>query len=242
MISIATPTLPLATVRTRGRKSALPEVPVKLAPPLSTCDKSNESLPIAYVVDSDNSVRGHVKSAALEAGFVVRQYAEAGSFLADFRVEQLGCVVLDLNLPDVCGLTLQRMLIEQQADLPRLFLAGHDSARSAAKAMQEGAFDVLQKPVDRRQLTARLQIAVESQRNCRRQLEKLAKWRKAFSEITLRETQVFRLVVEGKPNKAIARHLGVGEPSVETYRCRLMKKLGAVCLTDLIQIWMALHP
>jgi FixJ family two-component response regulator len=139
------------------------------------------------------------------------------------------------------GLRLQSRLVERGVDLPRIFLTSHANSRLAVEAMRGGAIDFLPKPVIDASLALKIQEAIARQQRERQREIQLAEWRQSFQRLTLREMQIFRCAVDGRPNKASARYLQISEASVETYRYRLMKKLNVTQLPDLIRIWVAIY-
>jgi two-component system response regulator FixJ len=200
-----------------------------------------ETQPIAYVLDPDPRTRDQVSAIATRAGLSSARFETASEFLAQYGHESTGCLILELKLPDMSGLRLQSRLVERGVDLPRIFLTSHANSRLAVEAMRGGAIDFLPKPVIDASLALKIQEAIARQQRERQREIQLAEWRQSFQRLTLREMQIFRCAVDGRPNKATARYLQISEASVETYRYRLMKKLNVTQLPDLIRIWVAIY-
>ena len=192
-----------------------------------------------WVVDDDDAVRDSFEALLIAAGFAVRGFADATSFLADFDAAKVACVLLDVRLPDADGVGLHARL-NQQADLltPVILLTGHGNVAMAVEAMRNGAFDFLEKPYDPEKLVDRVRAAVRwgvEERRERLQNEAAVN---RLRLLTPREADVMRQLVIGRSNKTIARELGLSPRTVEIHRARVMEKTGAESLPHLVRMAM----
>ena len=196
----------------------------------------NERQPTVHVVDDDESFLRATARLLAASGFEVRTHASASQFLAEWNDEEPGCVVADLDMPELGGLDLQTALARSPNPPPVLFLTGHGDIASTVRAMREGAEDFLEK----RQPAAMLLDAV------RRALARDAQQREArarrvslvspFSALTVREREVLEHVVRGRLNKQIAADLGIHERTVKLHRMAMMSKLGVHSVAELTRL------
>ena len=188
-----------------------------------------------FVVDDDGSTRELLAWLMKRNGLPVEVFADAHSFLAAYRSEYPGCLVLDLNMPGMSGLDLQQYLKEQGVLLPLIFLSGRADIPKAVRAVREGAIDFIEKPFDYRQV-------VELVRQClqRDGAERAERSRKRLvcerlGQLTQREREVLERVVAGKLNREIAEALDISIKTVEAHRARLMEKLEVTSVAELVQ-------
>jgi FixJ family two-component response regulator len=194
--------------------------------------------PLVHLIDDDESLRVALTRLLQAAGHEVRAHASATDFLLAREGQALrGCLLLDVRMPGgPSGLDLHKALIRQGESLPVIFLTGHGDIAMGVQAMKDGAFDFLTKPVQRDSLLAAVRAALardaaEMQASGRqRELSGKA------SRLTRAETEVFRRVVEGLPNKRIAAELGCSERTVKAHRSQVMAKMGATSLADLVHL------
>jgi FixJ family two-component response regulator len=189
-----------------------------------------------FVVDDDETVRSSLTRLLRSAGLTVESFASAGEFLARDGYDGVGCILLDVRMPDLDGMGLQSQLAEKGVDLPIVFLTGHGDIPMSVRAMKKGAFDFLTKPVDEDVLLAALGQAVarcRANRAVRLELEAL---RKQADVLTPRELDVLRGVIAGARNKQIGARLGIAEKTVKIHRGRVMQKLGASSVAELFQV------
>jgi two-component system response regulator TtrR len=193
------------------------------------------SEPIVYVVDDDGSTRELIGWLMQHNGIAVRVFADARAFLAEYRPELPGCLVLDLNLPGMNGLELQQYLNEQGVVLPVIFLSGRADVPKAVRAVREGAIDFLEKPFDYKQLVALVRKCFE--RDAARRVEDARRRATAerLAQLTHREREVLDRVVHGKLNREIAEELDISVKTVEAHRARLMEKLEVASVAELVQ-------
>jgi RNA polymerase sigma factor (sigma-70 family) len=157
-------------------------------------------------------------------------------FLGKYSNEFAGCLVLDIRMPGLGGLELQEKLLEIGSTLPIIFITGHGDVPMAVEAMQKGAVDFIQKPFRDQDLLDRIGTAMQADRERRSERRLRADVKERISKLTKREQEVLNLVVTGKPNKVIAYELGVSQRTVEIHRARVMEKMQARSLADLVKM------
>jgi two-component system, LuxR family, response regulator FixJ len=199
------------------------------------------SQPTVFVVDDDEAVRGSLKLLLRSIGLPVIAYPSAQDFLAAYRTEQAGCLILDIRMPGMSGLELQQQLNVRGAVIPVVFISGHGDIPMAVEAMQHGAFDFLQKPFRDQDLIDRIQKAMERDAASRDQLRQLGRTQEGFDSLTAREREVLGLMVLGKQNKVMAGELGVSQRTVEIHRARVMEKMAARSLAQLVRMMLELE-
>lgn len=190
---------------------------------------------LVFVVDDDSRIRDALSSLLASAGFDVAVFASATAFLQAEKPDVPACLVLDLELPDIHGLDVQRELAERQAP-PIVFITGHGDVPSSVRAMKAGAVEFLTKPFDHDQLLAAIHASIERDRAVRlRRAEDLQVVRR-FERLTPREREVFAFVVHGFANKHTAIELGTSEITIGVHRGQVMRKMGARSLADLVRL------
>jgi len=191
---------------------------------------------IVYVVDDDSSVREAIKSLIRSVGLRVETFGTAQEFLKSARPDAPGCVVLDVRLPGLSGLDLQRELAANGSNLPVIFITGHGDIPMSVRAMKAGALEFLTKPFRDQDLLDAIQQALERDRGARQQRSETAKLRERFDSLTAREREVMGLVVSGLLNKQIAGELGTSEVTIKIHRSQVMKKMSAGSLAELVRM------
>lgn len=194
-----------------------------------------------FVVDDDEGVRNSLKFLLKSVGLATRAFASADEFLAAYRPDQPGCMVLDVRMPGMSGLELQQQLNLRGAVVPVIFITGHGDVPMAVEAMQQGAFDCLQKPFRDQELIDRIQRALEQDAQNRAALAQHDKIRSRLESLTEREREVLGLLTSGKQNKTMAAELGLSQRTVEIHRARIMEKTGAGSLAQLVRMVMDLE-
>jgi FixJ family two-component response regulator len=191
-------------------------------------------------VDDDEAVRSSTKLLLKSVGLPAVTFSSAQEFLDNYDPLQPGCVVLDVRMPLMSGLELQQLLNMRGAIIPVIFITGHGDIPMAVEAMQHGAFDFLQKPFRDQDLLDRVQKALEKDRVNRVQLREKTRIQERRESLTPREREILELMTRGKPNKVMAADLGVSQRTVEIHRARVMEKMGASSLAQLVRMVMDL--
>ncbi|HYA44769.1 MAG TPA: response regulator transcription factor [Acidimicrobiales bacterium] len=199
-----------------------------------------ERAPVVFIVDDDEAVRSSLRLLLKSVGLVPTALGSAREFLQKYDPTQPGCLVLDVRMPEMSGLELQEQLNLMGAVIPVIFITGHGDVPMAVEAMQAGAFDFLQKPFRDQDLIDRIQRALEKDRTNRALLQERAVIRQRLESLTPREREVLDMVTSGKPNKIMASDLGVSQRTVEIHRARVMEKMGATSLAQLVRMVMDL--
>jgi len=196
----------------------------------------NRGLPIVFIVDDDEAVRNSLRLLVKSVGLTATALASAQEFLASYDPLQPGCLVLDVRMPGMSGLELQQRLNLRGAVIPVIFITGHGDVPMAVEAMQQGAFDFLQKPFRDQDLMDRIQRALERDRANRAELGERSRIRAQHETLTPREREVLALVTSGKANKVMAADLGLSRRTIEIHRARVMEKMGASSLAQLVRM------
>jgi FixJ family two-component response regulator len=191
---------------------------------------------IVFVIDDDRMVREGLQSLIKSVGLCVETFASAQDFLAAKRPDVPACLVLDVRMPGLSGLDLQLKLIEKNIPIPVIFITGHGDIPMSVRAMKEGAYEFLTKPVRGQDLLDAVQKAIASDRGLRKERAELDEIRARFDSLTPREKEVLDLVVGGLLNKQIADKLEMSELTVKTHRGHLMEKTRAESLAHLVRM------
>jgi len=194
--------------------------------------------PTVFLVDDDEAVRDSLGLLMKSVSLPSRSFASAVEFLADYDPDCPGCLVLDIRMPGMSGMELQQKLIEMRAILPIIFITGHGDIPMAVEAMQRGAIDFIPKPFRDHELLDRINKALEEDRTNRDALLEREEVEKRIEKLTPREKQVLELVVQGKANKVIAGDLEVSQRTIEIHRSRVMEKMQARSLAQLVRMVM----
>ena len=199
-------------------------------------DSADLTRAIVSVVDDDPSVLRSLGRLLAAHGLDVETFASAAAFLASPRRTRVGCLVLDVRLPDLNGLELQRVLRERDQELPIVFITGHGDIPMSVRAMKAGAIDFLTKPFREEALLESIAQALELSRTQLAADREMAALRQCVSSLSGRELEVLREVVAGKLNKQIAAELGIAERTVKLHRARISEKLGVRAVADLVRL------
>lgn len=190
--------------------------------------------PTVFIVDDDRSVRDAMTRVARGAGYSVEGFSSARAFLNECDSDVTGCMLLDMKMPDMTGLELQSELRDRGLKFPVIFVSGHSDVSTSVRALKAGAVDFLEKPVDPHILLERIRDALEHEALRRQEAEHKREVEQRFATLTPREKQVMALVVTGKSSKSIALALNVSYRTIEGYRPRVMAKMNAHSLPELV--------
>ena len=196
--------------------------------------------PVVMIVDDDSGVRNAMRALLKSVGLDSNLFASAPEFLATYQPAQPGCLVLDIRMPGMSGLELQQQLNLSGAVIPVIFMSGHADIPMAVEAMQHGAFDFLQKPFRDQDLLDRIQRAIAKDGELRKSLGEHSRIKTHVDSLTPREREVLDLITQGKQNKAIGQDLGVSPRTVEIHRARVMEKMNAQSVAELVRMMLDL--
>ena len=191
---------------------------------------------VVFVIDDDPSMRGALEDLVGSVGLQVRPFASPQDFLQSQRPDAPGCLVLDVRLPGMSGLTFQKELAKLGVALPVIFITGHGDIPMSVRAMKAGAVEFLTKPFHDQDLLDAIHAAIERDRKRRREAVRLAELRGRFVTLSERERQIMTLVVIGRPNKQIAAELSLSEMTVKVHRGQVMRNMHAGSLPELVRM------
>ncbi len=196
---------------------------------------------LVHVVDDDDAARESLGMLLEAAGFAVRTYASGTALLAALPALPGGCVVTDVRMPDLDGLELQRRIAASGASLPVIVMTGHGDVPIAVEALKAGAADFLEKPFDDEQIVRAVGKALADSQRMRQADAAVAEIAARMANLTPREREVLDRLVAGQPNKTIAYDLGSSPRTVEVHRARVMEKMGARSLPELVRMAVAVE-
>ncbi|MFO1381365.1 MAG: response regulator transcription factor [Chitinivorax sp.] len=195
--------------------------------------------PTVFVVDDEEAVRDSLQWLLESKGLKVALFDSAEAFLAAYSPSLPGCLVVDVRMPGMSGLELQEKLAELHYAIPVIFITGHGDVPMAVQAVKHGAIDFLEKPFNDKDLLAIIERSLEHDRQQRERLQQASSAQSRLASLTPREREVMELVVAGKLNKLIADQLDISIKTVEAHRAKVMEKVGAHSLAELVQIVVA---
>ena len=197
---------------------------------------STQPPPTAYVVDDDEAIRTLWRWLMESNGIAVQTFASAAAFIEAYRRGDPGCLVLDVRLPGMSGPELQEYLRREAIEIPIVFVSGHADVPTAVSAIKGGAVDFIPKPFGYREMLSVIEKAFRRDAELRERHLRRAQIAERLANLTVREREVMRLVIEGMPNKVIAEELAISMRTVEFHRANVMEKMGAASVATLVQL------
>jgi RNA polymerase sigma factor (sigma-70 family) len=194
------------------------------------------SEPIVIIVDDDAGVRNAIRLLVRSIGLQAETFGSGREFLDAFDPDRPGCLVLDVRMPGMSGLEVQKRLLKRRASIPIIFVTAHGDVPMAVDAVKAGALDFVQKPFRDQDLIDRIQEALDQDKRMRRDSADRQEIEQRIESLTPRELEVMDMVVAGNPNKVIAIDLGLSERTVEIHRARVMEKMQADSLPHLVRM------
>jgi FixJ family two-component response regulator len=207
---------------------------------MSSATTAPKAMPIVFVVDDDVSVRESLELLISFAGWQPQTFASAEEFLAHPKALTPSCLVLDVSLPDLNGLELQKLIASDRIDMPIIFITGHGDVPMTVQAMKAGAVEFLTKPFDDEVLLTAIRQAVTRSAATLDDQAQVKTLRECYASLTPREQEVMRLVVSGMLNKQIGLKLGISEITVKAHRGKMMAKMRVDSVADLVKVAMRL--
>jgi two-component system response regulator FixJ len=195
--------------------------------------------PIVFVVDDDQAIRSSLKWLIESVGLQVEAYASADEFMRSYYPGRAGCLLLDVRMPGMSGLELQEHFARNDIHIPIIIITGHGDVPMAVRAMKAGAIDFINKPFNDELLLESIRNALAIDQQQRERQSRRAEIAPRLDHLTPREHEVMEMVTEGRSNKEIAMDLGVSAKTVEAHRARVMEKMGAGSLAELVRMVMA---
>ncbi len=200
-----------------------------------------DKIACVYIIEDDDAVRDSLLMMLESIGRKVQAFPNADTFLQAYSQAMAGCIVLDIRMPGMNGMELQRKLNELHSILPIIFVTGHGDVPMAVEAMQQGAVDFVQKPYREQELLDKISQAMDLDAESRSSLQQRQHILERMQGLTPREQDVMRLMVDGKANKVIAIDLDISQRTVEIHRARVMEKLTANSLAHLVRMYLTVE-
>jgi RNA polymerase sigma factor (sigma-70 family) len=196
----------------------------------------NDKIPIVFVVDDDKAVRKSLERLIKSVGLTVQAFSSAREFLESDPSAGPSCLVLDVRMPELSGIDLQKELGKMGYTIPIIFITGYGDIPMSVRTMKRGAIDFLTKPFNDQDLLDAIHRAIEKDKQTRREQDEIGTIQQRVDSLTPREREVFSLVVTGMLNKQIAYDLGMSEKTVKVHRSRVMDKMQADSLAELVRL------
>lgn len=196
---------------------------------------TSSQIPLVHIVDDDSAVRESLSMLIESVGLRAAAYASPTEFLSTYTHEDLACLVLDIRMPEMSGLSLHRILKDRQIDIPVIFITGHGDVPIAVAAMKEGAVDFVEKPIHQQTLLDTIQRAINLSRENYQSRQEKASVQSLLLKLTEREREIFDMLMEGTPNKVIASRLSLSTRTIEVHRSNVFDKLGARSLAEMVR-------
>jgi FixJ family two-component response regulator len=196
----------------------------------------NERAPTVFIVDDDADLRESLRWLFESAGLRVKSYSTAREFLSEYDSEEPGCLLLDVRMPGQSGLDLQEELRRRGVPPPIIIMTGHARVPMAVRALKGGAIDFIRKPFRDESLLQRIRQAIDLDHRNRQVRAECMKFAALLTDLTPRELEVMSLVIAGKPNKVIAKDLGISAKTVEIHRGRVMEKMQVGSVAELVRL------
>jgi two-component system, LuxR family, response regulator FixJ len=198
-----------------------------------------DSQQIVYVVEDDEAVRDSLEMMLVSMEYKVETFPTANAFLDEYNESMAGCIVLDIRMPGMDGMELQKALNSKNSILPIIFVTGHGDVPMAVEAMQQGAIDFIQKPYREQELLEKIKSALELDAEQQSSLIEKKEIQHKLEELTPREQEIMDMMIDGHANKVIAIDLGISQRTVEIHRSRVMHKMGTHSLAHLVRMIMS---
>jgi two-component system, LuxR family, response regulator FixJ len=209
---------------------------------MSTTPTPLAPAPIVFVVDDEEPVGDSIAMLLRTVGLPAKVYRDPRRFLDDYRPEQPGCLLLDVRMPQLGGLEVQKELIRRRVTLPIIFITGHGDVPMAVEAMRAGALDFIQKPFNDDELIRRVQKALQQDAREREMLGRRDEIERRWAALTPREQDIARRIADGAANKVVAADLDISVRTVELHRARILEKMGVRAVAQLAQMLTQLPP
>lgn len=194
-----------------------------------------------YIIDDDASVRDALALSLSVRGYRTAVFSNAGDFLNAWQSSWVGCVLVDIRMPDMDGLAMQSRLLELGCTLPVVVITGHGDVESARRAFKANAIDFLEKPIDQGRMIAAIEQAFNIEKSVQDRVASRENTARLLEHVTPREKEVMNLVVAGYHNREIAEKLGISVRTVEVHKAHLMSKLGVNSVADLVRMSIDRH-
>lgn len=212
-----------------------------VSPPPPNTEPSPTYGPTVFIVDDEAAVAKSLRWLIESVGLRVETFPTASEFLARYRVQDPGCLVLDVRMPAMSGLELQERLNAEGISLPIIFVTGHGGVQTAVRALKGGAIDFIEKPFDDQRMLDLVHKAIVVDAENRRRAAAQAEATAHYALLSAREREVLDLIIEGRTNKEIARALGLSAKTVENYRANVMDKMTVSTVPHLVKVVLELR-